>query len=46
VLLPKIEAELRAAVRAGGGPAHPPAEAHRLALLAEKSFQCLLYEAA
>ena len=45
-VLPVIEAELRAAARAGGGPARTAAEACRLALLAEKSFQSLLFEAA
>jgi len=43
-VLPKIEAELRAAVREGGGPARSPDEAYRIALLAEKSLACLIHE--
>lgn len=41
---PKIEAELQAAVQAGGGPARPADEAYRMALLAEKTLACLLHE--
>jgi glycosyltransferase involved in cell wall biosynthesis len=44
-VLPRIESELRAAVRAGCGPRRPAAEAYRVALLAEKTFQCLVHEA-
>ncbi len=44
VVLPKIEAELRAAVRYGGGPARSADEAYRMALIAEKSLACLIHE--
>ena len=43
-ILPGIERELAAAVRAGGGPRRPAAEAHRVALLAEKMFRSIVYE--
>jgi glycosyltransferase involved in cell wall biosynthesis len=45
-VLPTIEAELQAAVEAGGGPRRSAAEAHKIALLAEKMFQAMVYESA
>ena len=45
-ILPRIEAILADAIREGGGPARPPAEAFHVALLAEKTFQCLMNESA
>lgn len=45
-VLPKIEAVLSAAAAEGGGPARPAAEAYHVALLAEKTFQCLMNESA
>ncbi len=45
-ILPRIETELKAAMRAGGGPRRSTAKAHRIALLAEKMFQSLVHETA
>ena len=45
-ILPRIETELANAIRSGGGRRHSAAEAHRLALLAEKMFQGLVHETA
>jgi len=44
--LPQIESVLAAAIKEGGGPRRPAAEAHRIALLAEKMSQAIVHEAA